>query len=176
MKVALIGEYLAGKTTLWKRLLGYNEPDYPSEEPRGLVERTALWNSGDQQLSLRLIDLPGQHLPLQRSLPSYWTLHGFVLVYDITDRDSFDIVPSIVDEARDNCPDASLVLVGNKVDLAEQRQVSWEEGKDRAESLGMPFLETSGTTNFNVTQAMHALLAVLRPQQSSALYGFEVRR
>ena len=55
------------------------------------------------------------------------------------------------------------ILVGNKCDLKEQRQVSYQEGKEFAESLGMQFLETSAKDKINIDEAFLTLTKAILP-------------
>ncbi len=89
---------------------------------------------------------------------------GFLLVYSITSRSSFEEVSSIREQIlhvkdRDSVP---LVLVGNKCDLNEERQVATEEGQNLAQSFGCPFFETSAKTPINVDLAFHDLVREIR--------------
>ena len=73
-----------------------------------------------------------------------------MIVYDITNRESFKRVSEWHRVVSDKCwKNATFILVGNKVDLEDQRQVSFEEGADKAKQLGMFFIETSAKTNQN---------------------------
>jgi small GTP-binding protein len=85
-------------------------------------------------------------------IPSYIRNSNIsVVVYDITNRESFDNVRNWVDEVRaERSEEVSMILVGNKADLADKRMVSLEEGETRAKELGIPHVETSAKTGFNV--------------------------
>ena len=74
-----------------------------------------------------------------------------LIVYDITDRNSFDNVTFWVEGFKNETIEKVLiVLVGNKSDLNNKRQVSTEEGQDLADKLGISFFETSAKTGENV--------------------------
>ena len=74
-----------------------------------------------------------------------------LVVYDITDRNSFDNVTFWVEGFKNETIEKVLiVLVGNKSDLNNKRQVSTEEGQDLADKLGILFFETSAKTGENV--------------------------
>ena len=88
---------------------------------------------------------------------------GFLLVYSITDRSSFeDIERKIAQVCRirdvDDDEDVPMVLVGNKCDREDDRQVLFEEGHEFAERHGIPFFETSAKTSINVNEAFEALV------------------
>ena len=80
--------------------------------------------------------------------------NGILLVYDISDHQTFENIEmwmnSIIMEKGDKLP---IVLVGNKADLTEERQVTKEEGKNLAENKGFHFYETSCKDGANVTES-----------------------
>ncbi|MBA0860235.1 hypothetical protein Goshw_015511 [Gossypium schwendimanii] len=79
---------------------------------------------------------------------------GALLVYDITRRTTFQNVKKWIHELREfGNLEMVIVLVGNKSDLSESRQVSEEEGKKIAEMEGLFFMETSALRNLNVEEA-----------------------
>ncbi|RUS70766.1 hypothetical protein EGW08_021468 [Elysia chlorotica] len=84
---------------------------------------------------------------------------GIALVYDVTDRVSFENVSQVyrrqVEEQKKE--DAVVMLIGNKCHLAERRQVSFDEGRQLAEQCGFLFFETSSETGVNVEQAFVTL-------------------
>ena len=80
--------------------------------------------------------------------------NGILLVYDISEHQTFENIEmwmnSITEEKGDKLP---IVLVGNKADLTEERQVTKEEGKNLAENKGFHFYETSCKDGANVTES-----------------------
>ena len=77
-----------------------------------------------------------------------------MVVYDITDIESFNNINSWLIEIEKNAnKNVYKILVGNKCDLEDKRQVTYEQGKEFAETYGMKFLETSAKTNQNVQEA-----------------------
>ena len=84
----------------------------------------------------------------------YRGAHGIIIVYDITDRESFDNVKQWLNEIdRYACENVNKLLVGNKSDLEAKRQVETEEAKAFADERGIPFLETSAKSSTNVEKA-----------------------
>jgi len=76
-----------------------------------------------------------------------------VVVYDITNKASFNNVTKWIDDAkaiRGN--DLMIILVGNKIDVAEKRQVGTEEGQALAKELDVMFIEASAKAGINVKQ------------------------
>ena len=78
-------------------------------------------------------------------------MHGVIVVYDITNRNSFDSVRSWMSEIKKyNLLNKSIILVGNKTDMGSKRAVSIREGQSLAEQYGIHFLETSAKENTNI--------------------------
>ena len=76
-----------------------------------------------------------------------------VIVYDISNKESFDNVSIWVEDCRSQSPKTiSLVLVGNKKDLEDQREVSYEKGEEFAKANGMLFFEVSAKTGQNINE------------------------
>ena len=89
---------------------------------------------------------------------------GFLLVYSITSRMSFDEISTFYQQIcrvkdRDYFP---MVLVGNKCDLESDRQVSSQEGKDLAKRFGCQFIETSAKQKINVEEAFFEVVKDIR--------------
>lgn len=79
-------------------------------------------------------------------------INGYLIVFALPSRASFDIVPAICSKITERAGTASIpaVLVGQKSDLHQQRQVSREEGQRMAQELGLPYIETSARHGTNV--------------------------
>ena len=94
---------------------------------------------------------------------------GFLVVYSITDRNSFDQVEMFVTHIyfikEDN--NVPIILVGSKKDLDGDRQVKKSEGKSLAERYSIPFYETSAKTDFNVTRVFGQLVKRVQEYKKS---------
>ena len=81
---------------------------------------------------------------------------GALLVYDITRRDTYVHLIKWLSELKENAPkDITIILIGNKNDLENERQVSYEEGESFAKENGLLFLETSAKTANNIAEAFN---------------------
>jgi Ras-related protein Rab-2A len=81
---------------------------------------------------------------------------GALLVYDITRRDTYIHLIKWLSELKENAPkDITIILIGNKNDLENERQVSYEEGESFAKENGLLFLETSAKTANNIIEAFN---------------------
>ncbi|KAF6722626.1 Ras-related protein R-Ras2 [Oryzias melastigma] len=95
------------------------------------------------------------------------TGEGFLLVFSVTDRGSFEEIYKFQRQIlrvkdRDEFP---MILVGNKADLELQRQVTQEEGQNLARQLKVTYMEASAKIRMNVDQAFHELVRVIRKFQ-----------
>lgn len=95
------------------------------------------------------------------------TGEGFLLVFSVTDRGSFEEIYKFQRQIlrvkdRDEFP---MILVGNKADLDHQRQVTQEEGQQLARQLKVTYMEASAKIRLNVDQAFHELVRVIRKFQ-----------
>ena len=110
------------------------------------------------QIKIQLYDTAGQEK--YRSIVANYCRKalGCLLVYDITRRHSFEQCKLFVDEVRSIAePDCVILLVGNKTDLEDKREVSKEEGKKFSSENRMYFMETSAKSGEKVNEAFHHL-------------------
>ncbi|XP_009563597.1 ras-related protein Rab-42-like [Cuculus canorus] len=105
---------------------------------------------------LQLWDTAGQERFRSITRSFYRSAAGVLLVFDLTNRASFEHVPEWYHEAAGDRPPA-FVLVGHKCDLEAKRAVSAEEAGHLAATLGMAFVETSTHGNLNVELAFQTL-------------------
>eukprot|EP01130_Rhizamoeba_saxonica_P014618 TRINITY_DN6406_c0_g1_i1.p1 TRINITY_DN6406_c0_g1~~TRINITY_DN6406_c0_g1_i1.p1 ORF type:complete len:216 (-),score=15.82 TRINITY_DN6406_c0_g1_i1:58-705(-) len=83
---------------------------------------------------------------------------GFVLVYSITNRSSFDEIVTIRNGILRHTENIPIVIVGNKCDLESRREISTSEGRELSKNLGCPFLETSAKKDINIQEIFHTLI------------------
>ena len=107
---------------------------------------------------MQIWDTAGQERFKNITASYYRGGNGVLVVYDITDRDSFENLNSWLIEIEKNAnKNVYKLLIGNKSDLEEKRKVTYQEGKDFATSNGMQFIETSAKTASKVQEAFELL-------------------
>ncbi|XP_039002098.1 ras-related protein RABD2a-like [Hibiscus syriacus] len=115
---------------------------------------------------IRTVEQDGKTIPLQiwdtagqerfRTITSsyYSGAHGIIIVYDVTDQESFNNVKQWLNEIDRYANDSvNKLLVGNKCDLTENKVASYQTAKEFADEVGIAFMETSAKDSTNVEQA-----------------------
>jgi Ras-related protein Rab-1A len=103
---------------------------------------------------LQIWDTAGQERFRTITSSYYRGAHGIIVVYDVTDIETFNNVKQWLQEIdRYASEGVNKLLVGNKSDLVSKKVVEYQVAKDFADSLGIPFLETSAKNATNVEQA-----------------------
>lgn len=93
---------------------------------------------------------------------------GIIIVYDVTDRETFDNVRTWITEIEKySQAGVCKILVGNKCDMEDRRQVTFEEGKEFAAQFGMPFLETSAKATQRVEEAFDTMTKEIKEKMMS---------
>lgn len=105
----------------------------------------------DRTIRLQLWDTAGQER-FRSLIPSYIRdSYVALVVYDTTNRQSFDKVQNWIDDVREERgKDVVIMLIGNKIDLPDKREVSLEEGEAKAKDLDALFCEASAKSGKNV--------------------------
>ena len=119
-------------------------------------QKVTLPNS-KQVVKLQVWDTAGQERYMSVNKNLFLRVQGMLLMYDITNRESFEHVSNWVDNIKEICSSIPIVLVGNKSDMEELRIVTEEEGKAVAKKLKMSFFEASAKTGVNVKEAFYEI-------------------
>lgn len=111
-----------------------------------------------KRLKLNIWDTTGEEKYRSLSTLFFRSAHGVLIFYDVTSRESFEKIGMWMKEVKEKSPEGvDVVLVGNKIDLESERQVSTEEGSECAELLGVPFFEISAKDGNFVAQPFNKL-------------------
>ncbi len=107
-----------------------------------------------ETIRLKIFDTAGQERFKSISINIIKKANGILLLYDITNRDSFESVTNWMKSIKDiGSEKICVVLVGNKSDLEEKRAVSYEEGEEKANQYDIPFFEASCKKGINIDEA-----------------------
>ncbi|XP_041952559.1 ras-related protein Rab-6B-like isoform X2 [Alosa pseudoharengus] len=152
-KLVFLGEQSVGKTSLITRFM-YDSFDNTYQATIGIDFLSKTMYLEDRTVRLQLWDTAGQER-FRSLIPSYIRDSTVaVVVYDITNVTSFQLTSKWIEEVRsERGSDVIIMLVGNKTDLEEKRQISTEEGERKARELSVMFIETSAKNGCNVKQS-----------------------
>mmetsp|Transcript_83295 Transcript_83295/g.130013 ORF Transcript_83295/g.130013 Transcript_83295/m.130013 type:complete len:217 (-) Transcript_83295:55-705(-) len=163
-KIVLVGDATVGKTHLLSRYMKGVLPSSPA--PTIGVEfatRTVPLAGGGGKVKAQIWDTAGQERYRAITAAHYRKAVGALLVYDITRLESFRNCTAWLQELRQGAGDETVViLVGNKVDLAEKdssaRVVAFHEAAEFAKQAGLLFAEASALTSYNVVHVFEELI------------------
>ncbi len=131
-KVVLIGDSGVGKSNLLSRYLK-NEFSYDTKTTVGVEFGAKKVEIDEFKIKVQIWDTAGQERYKSITNAYYKGAKGALLVYDITKKETFENINKWVPELKQNGDkDVTIVLVGNKIDLEDERKISTEEGKRKA--------------------------------------------
>mmetsp|Transcript_15205 Transcript_15205/g.31723 ORF Transcript_15205/g.31723 Transcript_15205/m.31723 type:complete len:206 (+) Transcript_15205:127-744(+) len=172
-KLVLIGDSGVGKSCL---LLRFADREFTESyiSTIGVDFRFRTVDIDGQTVKLQIWDTAGQERFRTITSAYYRGADGIIMVYDVTNRDSFLHVRDWLAEVNRYAPEGTCqkLLIGNKSDRKD-KEVSTKEGQEFAQELGMPFLETSARTADNVEAAFLRVGADLIKLKSAAVAAEE---
>ncbi|CAG8795792.1 28253_t:CDS:2, partial [Dentiscutata erythropus] len=149
-KLLLIGDSGVGKSCL---LLRFADDTY-TESYISTIGKIRTIELEGKTVKLQIWDTAGQERFRTITSSYYRGAHGIIVVYDVTDQDTFHNVKQWLQEIdRYACEGVNKLLVGNKSDLQNKKVVEYTVAKEFADHLNIPFLETSAKNATNVEQA-----------------------
>ena len=151
-KIMVLGESKVGKTSLIKR---FTKDQFGGVylTTVGMDFQDKIIEIEDKKIRLQVWDTAGQERFRNVTKSYFQSSHGLLVVYDITDKESFEKINFWMKNIKENAPEnAKLILVGNKCDLANERQVSYEEGEKKASDYNIKFFESSAKEGTNVKE------------------------
>jgi len=161
-KLLLIGDSGVGKSCL---LLRFADDTYTESyiSTIGVDFKIRTIELDGKTIKLQIWDTAGQERFRTITSSYYRGAHGIIVVYDVTDQESFNNVKQWLQEIdRYACENVNKLLVGNKCDLTNKKVVDYTSAKEYADQLGIPFLETSAKNATNVEQAFMTMAAEIK--------------
>jgi len=167
-KLLLIGDSGVGKSCL---LLRFADDTYTESyiSTIGVDFKIRTIQLEGKTIKLQIWDTAGQERFRTITSSYYRGAHGIIVVYDVTDQDSFNNVKQWLGEIdRYASESVNKLLVGNKSDLTSQKVVDFDVAKEFADSLQIPFLEASAKSAQNVEQAFLTMAAEIKTRMANA--------
>ena len=146
IKIMILGETLVGKTALITR---YTKNSFAGTylTTVGIDFQYKSLNINDKKIKVEIWDTAGQERFRNIAKNYFQSSHGFLLVYDISNRESFNKLNFWNEQITANAPEnTKVIIVGNKNDLEEERQVKKEEGENFANNNKVHFYEINQNT------------------------------
>ncbi|NXF08503.1 RAB3C protein, partial [Smithornis capensis] len=168
-KLLIIGNSSVGKTSF---LFRYADDSFTSAfvSTVGIDFKVKTVFKNEKRIKLQIWDTAGQERYRTITTAYYRGAMGFILMYDITNEDSFNAVQDWSTQIKTYSWDnAQVILVGNKCDMEDERVIFTERGKHLAEQLGFEFFEASAKENINVKQTFERLVDIICDKMSGSL-------
>lgn len=166
--IVIVGDGGVGKTSLTSQFLfNYFSFEYDPNIEHSFRKQICV---DHQTCYIEIIDFTGQGEP---SMRDHWLRkgHGFILIYSITSSDSFDEIEVLREQILrvKDCNQVPMVLVGNKCDLENERQINTHDASWYADLHSIPFFETSTKNIINVDESFFELVRVIRIEYDNLL-------
>ena len=158
LKVVIVGDSGVGKTNLIKRFVT-NSFNQNSKATVGVEFLSKSYRINDQVFKIEMWDTAGQERYKSITAAYYKGAKGALIVYDITQKTTFENISKWMTEIKEkSSKDMKVMIIGNKTDLKDERQVTTEEASLKAQDLGAPIMETSALDASNVKEVFYDLM------------------
>ena len=165
----LLGNISVGKTAFVNEYVNDIYEEYKTTIGVDFYSKALKLETGEQ-FNLIFYDTAGQERYRAFSFNLIKNANGILLMYDITNRKTFDDInqwlESIKEAKGDNFP---IVLIGNKCDLTEERQISTEEGEKSAKDNGFSFIEVSCKEGINIEESVKILVNIIENKKKGTI-------
>lgn len=175
-KLLLIGDSGVGKTCL---LFRFSDDAFNTTfiSTIGIDFKIKTIELNGKKIKLQIWDTAGQERFHTITTSYYRGAMGIILVYDITNARTFDNISKWLHNIDEHASeDVEKMILGNKCDLDDRRQVPFERGDTIGKNHKIAFLETSAKSNVNVDEAFNELAAAILVKQSSGKDANENKR
>ena len=148
IKIGLLGDVMVGKTAI---LIALNSLEYKEDMIATIgydkLEKKFILENG-KEIKLIIFDIAGGERFRSTALQVLREKHGFILVFDVTKKSSFENIKIWLKQAKDNLEGPCVALFGNKADFSkDKREVTTEEANEFAKQNNLKYFETSAKTN-----------------------------
>ena len=173
LKFIIIGDSSVGKTNILSVYKDgtFNEKIQPSIGVEFIAKNIKI---EDSTFRIQIWDTAGQENFLSMTRVYYKNSCCAFIVYDITEKDTFNHVEFWLSELKKEAPESIIcVLIGNKNDMNDKREVSYEEAQKLAKKNKMLFFETSAKNKFNIENIFKESVQGIKDNIRKGLYNLE---
>ena len=160
IKIIILGSSEVGKTSILDR---YFKDSFRENRLStiGIDFQTKFFKFDSKKVKVNYTDTAGQEKFHAISINYLKAANGVILVYDVTHPETFEALEGWLKDLKDNNKfDVKIVLIGNKVDLVDERKVTKEEGEAFAESIGCKYYEGSAKTGQNINESLDEIARI----------------
>ena len=157
-KIVLVGDASVGKTNIMSKYL-QNQFHEDSKATVGVEFGSKQFTVEGHKLKAQIWDTAGQERYKAMTSAYFKGAKGAFIVYDITRKATFESVDKWLNDLRVTADKKlSVIIIGNKCDLENQREVNKEQGEEKAKSNGIAFMETSALSGENIEKAFEKMV------------------
>ena len=167
LKCIIIGDSGVGKSSITKRLVENSFSETTQSTVGVEYDFTNITVNGKSE-NLYIWDTAGQEKFRSIARAYYRNASCALLVFDMTNKETFNNINTWLSDVNSLCENVSIILVGNKSDLASDRAVSTEEAQSFADLNKIPYIETSAKDGTNISEAFIKCASEVR-QRSDTL-------
>ena len=162
INIFVLGNAGVGKTCfILKYINNFYQSDYLNTIGIDVMAKTITLSNGEQ-VKISFYDTAGEERFRAISLNLIKTADGILLMYDITDENSFKAIPGWLNSIKQvKGSEFPIILIGNKYDLENERKIQEEDGKKEAEKYELSFYESSNKEGINIDEPVMELVSVI---------------
>ena len=159
LSIITLGDTTVGKTCLAQRFIGQEFKDIKLSTI-GQECFIKIVNINNHEIKIKIWGTAGQERYRSIAISSIRNANGVLLVYDITKKNTYETLEYWFKQIKNvlEIKDTPIVLIGNKIDLKDSREVSYEKGEEFAKDHGIKFFECSAKSKINVDEAFNCLI------------------
>jgi len=175
-KILLLGDSSVGKTCF---LMRYTDNTFQEIHMSTIGLDYKLKNvqlDDGKIVKIQIWDTAGQDRFRSITKNYYKGAHGIILIYDITNKKSFENVRNWINQIKEEVSEkVSIILVGNKIDDEEHRVVPTVEGEKLSKELGLMFFECSAKSGINIDSTFNELVKTTVENYSKVIKGEKLK-
>ena len=159
IKIGLLGDSMVGKSTIVTKFINLDYTENLLATIGSDKYDTKFKLENGETIKLIIWDTAGQERFRSMALQALKAVHGIILVFDLTNRDSFDNINEWLGTIKESLNNPNLILFGNKADEDQKKwQITREEAERFAEKLNMKYFETSGYKKIGLQEGFSSIV------------------
>lgn len=158
IKIVIIGDSGVGKSNYLVRFIeGQFNPIHEATIGFDYKSKICILPKSKKKIKFQIWDTAGQEKYMSINKNLFQRVQGIILMYDITEKKSFDNLRHWINNINQLAGEIPFILIGNKIDLVEERVISKEKGEQFANDNNIKFFESSGKNGENVEESFYYL-------------------